>query len=117
MTVVTTVIVVTIVTVVTTVTVVTMVGKIDRLKTEMHNHQSYCLVLKMSRFIMFIPSRRLLSNLVKNNVIFQYNFVTLHNINFNTCVENDSIIIICDWACENQAYLHKLHMFRKKYIS
>ena len=19
----------------------------------------------------------------------------------------------CDWACENQAYLHKLHMFKK----
>ena len=25
--------------------------------------------------------------------------------------------IICDWACKNQAYLHKLHMFRKGYIS
>ena len=23
----------------------------------------------------------------------------------------------CDWACENRAYLHKLHMFRKRYIS
>ena len=22
-------------------------------------------------------------------------------------------IIICDWACENRAYLHKLHTFRK----
>ena len=24
---------------------------------------------------------------------------------------------ICDWACENRAYLHKLHMFRKEYIA
>ena len=24
---------------------------------------------------------------------------------------------ICDWACENRAYLHKLHMFRKWYFS
>ena len=24
---------------------------------------------------------------------------------------------ICDWACENWAYLHKLHMFRKWYFS
>ena len=23
----------------------------------------------------------------------------------------------CDWACENRAYLHKLHMFRKWYFS
>ena len=23
---------------------------------------------------------------------------------------------ICDWACKNQAYLHKLHMFRKWYF-
>ena len=23
------------------------------------------------------------------------------------------IFPICDWACENRAYLHKLHMFRK----
>ena len=22
-------------------------------------------------------------------------------------------ITICDWACENRAYLHKIHMFRK----
>ena len=25
--------------------------------------------------------------------------------------------IICDWACENRAYLHKIHMFRKSHIS
>ena len=24
---------------------------------------------------------------------------------------------ICDWACENRAYLHKLHVFRKWYFS
>ena len=24
---------------------------------------------------------------------------------------------ICDWACENRAYLHILHMFKKWYFS
>ena len=24
---------------------------------------------------------------------------------------------ICDWACDNRAYLHKLHIFRKCYFS
>ena len=27
------------------------------------------------------------------------------------------LLCICDWACENQAYLHKVHMFRKLYFS
>ena len=26
-------------------------------------------------------------------------------------------VYICDWACENRAYLRKLHMFRKWYLS
>ena len=27
------------------------------------------------------------------------------------------IIYICDRVCENWAYLHKLHMFRKPYVT
>ena len=26
-------------------------------------------------------------------------------------------INFCDWACKNQAYLHKIHMFRKLHLS
>ena len=36
------------------------------------------------------------------------------NDNADRNLEED---LICDWACKNRAYLHKLHMFRERSIS
>ena len=78
---------------------------------------------------------------IVNSQIFQYSnqTLTIFSINYTTTVQcavhilvSPPIILtsgtatvtvvgmykcICDWACENRAYLHKLHMFRKWYFS
>ena len=43
-----------------------------------------------------------------------YLFIMLNLILFMLMI---LLFSICDWACKNRAYLHKLHMFRKWYFS
>ena len=44
-------------------------------------------------------------------------FPTPMNLQLHSYSNREMIKCICDWACNNRAYLHKLHIFRKWHFS